>query len=97
MKLLLKQIFFSFFFHFQVLTVKQLKKVSLEIDQAIKSSNETRLQLEQERTERLREIGNIIHSSVPISNDEVSGLLLHIDLKFTIGCYSQVRNTHSEC
>lgn len=54
----------------QVLSVTQLKNVSQEIDQAIKSCNERRVELEQERSDTLREIGNWVHESVPVSNDE---------------------------
>lgn len=55
----------------QPLTVTQIKKVRLLIDEAIQKSDSDRLQLEGERFEYLREIGNLLHPSVPISNDEV--------------------------
>ncbi|XP_034270641.1 serine--tRNA ligase, cytoplasmic [Pantherophis guttatus] len=52
------------------LQVSQIKKVRLLIDEAILKCDEERLKLEAERFENLREIGNFLHPSVPISNDE---------------------------
>ncbi|XP_033008389.1 serine--tRNA ligase, cytoplasmic [Lacerta agilis] len=52
------------------LQVSQIKKVRLLIDEAILNCDEERLKLEAERFENLREIGNLLHPSVPISNDE---------------------------
>lgn len=53
------------------LTVTQIKKVRLLVDEAIGETDGERLKLEAERFEYLREIGNLLHPSVPISNDEV--------------------------
>lgn len=58
----------------QALTVTQIKKVRLLVDEAVEKSDSERIKLEAERFEYLREIGNLLHPSVPISNDEVSGL-----------------------
>lgn len=55
----------------QCLQVSQIKKVRLLIDEAILECDSERLRLEAERFESLREIGNLLHPSVPISNDEV--------------------------
>ncbi|XP_052587172.1 serine--tRNA ligase, cytoplasmic isoform X1 [Peromyscus californicus insignis] len=52
------------------LKVSQIKKVRLLIDEAIQKCDGERLKLEAERFENLREIGNLLHPSVPISNDE---------------------------
>ncbi|NWR81861.1 SYSC protein, partial [Centropus unirufus] len=52
------------------LQVSQIKKVRLLIDEAILKCDAERLRLEAERFESLREIGNLLHPSVPISNDE---------------------------
>ncbi|XP_069046545.1 serine--tRNA ligase, cytoplasmic [Lepisosteus oculatus] len=52
------------------LTVTQIKKVRVLVDEAIAKGDASRLQLEAERFEYLREIGNLLHPSVPISNDE---------------------------
>ncbi|XP_021153994.2 serine--tRNA ligase, cytoplasmic isoform X1 [Columba livia] len=52
------------------LQVSQIKKVRLLIDEAILECDAERLRLEAERFESLREIGNLLHPSVPISNDE---------------------------
>lgn len=55
----------------QGLQVSQIKKVRLLIDEAILKCDAERVRLEAERFESLREIGNLLHPSVPISNDEV--------------------------
>lgn len=55
----------------QGLQVSQIKKVRLLIDEAILECDAERVRLEAERFESLREIGNLLHPSVPISNDEV--------------------------
>ena len=55
----------------QQLTVKQLKRVSKLLDQAMKSCNEERLQCEEERASKLKEVANLLHESVPVSNNEV--------------------------
>ncbi|NWQ72524.1 SYSC protein, partial [Neopipo cinnamomea] len=52
------------------LQVSQIKQVRLLIDEAIQECDSERLRLEAERFESLREIGNLLHPSVPISNDE---------------------------
>ncbi|XP_036857475.1 serine--tRNA ligase, cytoplasmic isoform X1 [Manis javanica] len=56
--------------HLQNLKVSQIKKVRLLIDEAILKCDAERVKLEAERFEHLREIGNLLHPSVPISNDE---------------------------
>ncbi|NWX15186.1 SYSC protein, partial [Aegotheles bennettii] len=52
------------------LQVSQIKKVRVLIDQAGLECDAERARLEAERFESLREIGNLLHPSVPISNDE---------------------------
>uniref|UniRef100_A0A8P4GMJ5 Serine--tRNA ligase, cytoplasmic n=1 Tax=Dicentrarchus labrax TaxID=13489 RepID=A0A8P4GMJ5_DICLA len=52
------------------LTVSQIKKVRLLVDEAVEKTDSERIKLEAERFEYLREIGNLLHPSVPISNDE---------------------------
>lgn len=65
--------------HLQNLKVSQIKKVRLLIDEAILKCDAERIKLEAERFENLREIGNLLHPSVPISNDEVG-----------VGCHSRL-------
>jgi len=60
-----------YLFIFQPLSVGQIKKVRLLVDEAVEKSDSERIKLEAERFEYLREIGNLLHPSVPISNDEV--------------------------
>lgn len=64
---------FSPVFPRQALTVTQIKKVRLLVDEAMEKTDSERTRLETERFEHLREIGNLLHPSVPISNDEVRG------------------------
>lgn len=56
----------------QGLTVKQIKKVVSLVEAANEKCNEERKQVEAVRTENLIMIGNLVHPSVPISNDEVN-------------------------
>lgn len=55
----------------QALTVTQIKKVRLLVDEATEKTDSDRLKLEAQRFEYQRDIGNLLHPSVPISNDEV--------------------------
>ena len=57
----------------QPLTVTQIKKVRLLVDEAVEKADVQRIKLEAERFDYLREIGNLLHPTVPISNDEVRG------------------------
>ncbi|XP_034001204.1 serine--tRNA ligase, cytoplasmic isoform X2 [Trematomus bernacchii] len=52
------------------LTVTQIKKVRLLVDEAVEKADVQRIKLEAERFDYLREIGNLLHPTVPISNDE---------------------------
>ena len=52
------------------LTITQIKKIRALIDEAIKQNEFNLLQTEKERNSALREIGNHLHDSVPVSNDE---------------------------
>jgi len=54
------------------LTVTQLKKVRALIDEAMAKNNEDLARHETARDGLLRELGNWLHPSVPVSNDEVS-------------------------
>ena len=52
------------------LTIKQLKRVSLLIDTEIEKNKEKLIKIESDRNKALHEIGNIVHSSVPVDNNE---------------------------
>uniref|UniRef100_A0A0B7AM77 serine--tRNA ligase n=1 Tax=Arion vulgaris TaxID=1028688 RepID=A0A0B7AM77_9EUPU len=52
------------------LTVTQIKRVSQEIDEHMKNNNVKLLEHEQERNEALKEIGNLLHDSCIVSNNE---------------------------
>lgn len=79
-----------------VLTVFQLKKVRSLIDEAMAVNNQVLEDQAKLRDDTLREIGNWLHPSVPVSNDEVSDNLPLLDfiallarafiLSFFIGC-----------
>ncbi|KAL2712419.1 hypothetical protein V1478_017942 [Vespula squamosa] len=52
------------------LTVKQIKSIRTLIDTAIQYNDENLSLTESERNSALREVGNHLHESVPVSNDE---------------------------
>ncbi|KAG9485357.1 serine--tRNA ligase, cytoplasmic [Eleutherodactylus coqui] len=52
------------------LTITQIKKLRIIIDEKIAETDVDRLHFETARFECLREIGNLLHPSVPISDDE---------------------------
>jgi len=52
------------------LTVTQIKAVRELVEEAVKKNDIDRIKLEAERFEYQREIGNLLHHTVPISNDE---------------------------
>ena len=51
--------------------MKQIKKVVALVEAANDKCSEERKQVEVARTQSLVMIGNLVHPSVPISNDEV--------------------------
>ena len=51
-------------------SVRQIKAFKLKIEETIKSTEENCKSTQKSRDQMLREIGNIVHSSVPIHNDE---------------------------
>jgi seryl-tRNA synthetase len=53
------------------LTIKQIKHLSGLIDTEIERTKENLVRIENERSSTLHEIGNIVHESVPVSNNEV--------------------------
>lgn len=55
----------------KALTVAQIKRVRVLIDQGITTNDQDLIETEKARNNALREIGNITHHSVPISNNEV--------------------------
>ena len=62
---------YGYLFLLQTLTVVQIKKVRVMVDEAISNSNQQLQDIELARSKNLRQIGNILHDSVPVSNDEV--------------------------
>jgi seryl-tRNA synthetase len=52
------------------LTIKQIKRISLLIDTEIENTKEKLVKIENDRNSALHEIGNIVHQSVPVSNNE---------------------------
>lgn len=52
------------------LTIMQIKKIRTLIDEAIEKNNESLKIIEFQRNSALREVGNHLHASVPVSNDE---------------------------
>ena len=62
-------------FSTQKLTVTQIKKVRALIDEGIVKCNKEVELVEHLRSDKLFQVGNILHESVPISNDEVRSLI----------------------
>lgn len=56
----------------QDLTVTQIKKLQKLVEEAMERNNVERKQLEDLRSFHLNQVGNLLHPSVPISDDEVS-------------------------
>merc|ERR1711983_193919 len=89
------------------LTVFQLKKVRSLIDEAMSKNNEVLAELEKHRDGLLREMGNWLHPSVPVGNDEDNdnrtertwgnveqkGKYSHVDLIHMIGGADLERGT----
>ncbi|XP_015682547.2 serine--tRNA ligase, cytoplasmic [Protobothrops mucrosquamatus] len=73
------------------LQVSQIKKIRLLIDEAVLKCDEERLKLEAERFENLREIGNLLHPSVPISNDEVGAIFMPCMQTYIVIGYGRFR------
>merc|ERR1712012_209212 len=89
------------------LTVFQLKKVRSLIDEAMSKNNEVLAELEKHRDGLLREMGNWLHPTVPVGNDEDNdnrtertwgnveqkGKYSHVDLIHMIGGVDSERGT----
>ena len=60
------------FFYDQGLTVTQIKRLRVVIDEETKKNDDALLAHEHDRNESLREIGNHLHESCIVSNDEVN-------------------------
>lgn len=54
----------------KALTVVQIKHLVKLIDQEIEKTNKNLVTIEQERNEGLKELGNILHPSVPVTDNE---------------------------
>ncbi|KAI3380763.1 hypothetical protein SNEBB_003259 [Seison nebaliae] len=54
----------------KVLSVNGIKEVKLKLDDEQKKNKDRTLQLDNERKNLLNHIGNLVHDSVPINNDE---------------------------
>lgn len=52
------------------LTIKQIKNLSILIDTEIEKTKESLIRIENERNSTLYEIGNLVHESVPVSDNE---------------------------
>lgn len=53
------------------LSIAQIKKIRILMDRAIEDTNKKLAETEKQRNEGLRELGNHLHDSVPISDNEV--------------------------
>ncbi|XP_076313605.1 seryl-tRNA synthetase isoform X2 [Tachypleus tridentatus] len=62
----------------QTLTVTQIKRIRTLMDEEMVKCGEELTRLEKERNETLKEVGNWIHDSVPISNDEEENEVIRV-------------------
>ena len=69
--------------------MKQLKKLSQLTDGSIKQCNDERVACEQERSAFVKLIGNMLHDTVPVSNDEVCSHSCYPGVGVTSGKLSQ--------
>ena len=53
------------------LTINQIKKIRLLMDKAVEENIKKLAETEKERNDALRELGNHLHSSCVVSNNEV--------------------------
>lgn len=60
----------------KALTVTQIKMIRILIDEAIEKNKDELKITELERNNALREVGNHLHESVPVSNDEEENKVL---------------------
>lgn len=63
----------------KALTVTQIKRIRTLIDDAMQKNEENLKTTESERNSALREVGNHLHESVPVSNDEEENKVRSID------------------
>jgi seryl-tRNA synthetase len=88
------------------LCVKQIRAVIEKIESSMVANNNRVTALEHERNSQLREIGNILHPDVPVSNDEKDNALIrtwgesgvqkkysHVDLVHMIDGFDGERGT----
>ncbi|CAH8546211.1 unnamed protein product [Dicrocoelium dendriticum] len=62
--------------HASPLSVGDLKKLSVRVDEELKSVQDLMLSLEAKRQEALYEVANLLHMDVPVSNDETDNSVL---------------------
>ncbi|XP_065178563.1 serine--tRNA ligase, cytoplasmic-like [Sycon ciliatum] len=79
------------------LCVKQIKRLSTLLDQAIVRCNEERIETERIRDSYVTQVGNLVHPSVPVSdNEDNNGIVRtfgdpqpkkysHVDLSYMVG------------
>lgn len=53
------------------LTIRQIKRASILIDAEMKQTEKNFVETNDQRNSTMREVGNLVHQSVPVSNDEV--------------------------
>ena len=61
---------------FQPLTITQIKKVKLTMDEKAAEAKREAERFEKERNAALNQIGNLLHANVPVSNDEANNAII---------------------
>ncbi|CAF1265282.1 unnamed protein product [Adineta ricciae] len=90
--------------YIRTLAIKQIKRLSGFVDSQVSQVGEQLIQIENERDGILYEIGNLVHDSVPVSDDEANNITertfgdvetrkpySHIDLMYRIDGYDGER------
>lgn len=68
----------------KALTITQIKRIRTLINEAIQKNDESLKIIESERNSALREVGNHLHASVPVSNDEEENKVCIIIISYLI-------------
>ena len=72
----------------KALTVTQIKRIRTLIDEAIAANDQELIKTESDRNYALREVGNHLHDSVPVSNDEEENKVRW--LSDCLGCFKWI-------
>lgn len=83
-------------FNFQGLSVNQIKKIRQLTDEAITKTDHELHECEKERNKTIFEIGNLLHETCVISNNEVKSFFFPLlqDILLTVNLFSFENAAH---